>query len=132
MANEPCQAYKDVAPATSIRIYVGDSTTDLECLLVAHLGICMQDEPLRSGQRDLSETLARIGVPTKKLADFDDEDQHSMHSRLIDSWPKVVKDREDVSLDYDDLKNFPRTIYIAKDFTEVNDWIDRWHATFNT
>lgn len=43
-------------------IYVGDSATDTECLLAADVGICIRDEPMGSGQRELAETLERLGV----------------------------------------------------------------------
>ncbi|KAK8186013.1 hypothetical protein BC567DRAFT_205339 [Phyllosticta citribraziliensis] len=48
-------------------IYVGDSCTDLEALLAADVGICIRDEPMGSGQRELAETLERIGVPVHRL-----------------------------------------------------------------
>ncbi|KAF2759258.1 hypothetical protein EJ05DRAFT_475482, partial [Pseudovirgaria hyperparasitica] len=49
---------KDKAPV----VYVGDSTTDLECLLAADVGICIRDEEIGSGQRALMETFVRLGV----------------------------------------------------------------------
>ncbi|KAK7625529.1 hypothetical protein IWX48DRAFT_314168 [Phyllosticta citricarpa] len=48
-------------------IYVGDSCTDLEALLAADVGVCVRDEPMGSGQRELAETLERIGVPVHRL-----------------------------------------------------------------
>lgn len=45
-----------------ISIYVGDSTTDLDCLLEADVGFCVHDEPMGSGQRELAETCQRIGI----------------------------------------------------------------------
>ncbi|KAK8197839.1 hypothetical protein HDK77DRAFT_478893 [Phyllosticta capitalensis] len=48
-------------------IYVGDSCTDLEALLAADVGICIRDEPMGSGQRELAEALERIGVPVHRL-----------------------------------------------------------------
>ncbi|KAI9870045.1 MAG: hypothetical protein M1830_004754 [Pleopsidium flavum] len=43
-------------------IYVGDSVTDLECLMLVDVGICIRDEPLGSGQGTLKEVLERISV----------------------------------------------------------------------
>ena len=43
-------------------IYVGDSATDLEALLAADVGICVRDDPMGGSQRELAETLRRIGV----------------------------------------------------------------------
>ncbi|KAK7613233.1 hypothetical protein JOL62DRAFT_554582 [Phyllosticta paracitricarpa] len=48
-------------------IYVGDSCTDLEALLAADVGVCVRDEPMGSGQRELAETLERIGVLVHRL-----------------------------------------------------------------
>lgn len=48
-------------------VYVGDSATDLECLLAADNGIIMRDEPMGSGQRELSETLERVGIETQHV-----------------------------------------------------------------
>ncbi|KEQ97716.1 hypothetical protein AUEXF2481DRAFT_2649 [Aureobasidium subglaciale EXF-2481] len=43
-------------------VYIGDSATDLEALLAADVGICIRDDPMGSSQRDLADTLTRIGV----------------------------------------------------------------------
>lgn len=43
-------------------IYVGDSATDFDALLAADVGICVRDEPMGSGQKELAETLQRVGV----------------------------------------------------------------------
>lgn len=43
-------------------VYVGDSWTDIECLLAADVGICIRDEPVGSGQRKLAGALERLGV----------------------------------------------------------------------
>lgn len=43
-------------------VYVGDSATDLEALLAADVGICIRDVSMGSSQRELAETLERIGV----------------------------------------------------------------------
>lgn len=48
-------------------IYIGDSPTDLECLCAADIGICIRDEPMRSGQVELAETCERIGLEVRRL-----------------------------------------------------------------
>ncbi|OAL33494.1 glutamate carboxypeptidase II [Fonsecaea nubica] len=48
-------------------VYVGDSPTDLDCLVSADVGVCVRDEPLGSGQRELQETLERVGVEVRRL-----------------------------------------------------------------
>lgn len=55
----------------SMTVYVGDSSTDLECLLAADVGICMTDEGEMSGeQRALEETLQRIGLECQWIGDM--------------------------------------------------------------
>jgi len=51
-------------------IYIGDSTTDLACLLKAEVGICVRDKPLGEEQRGLKETLVRIGVACLHVGKF--------------------------------------------------------------
>ncbi|KAL0257871.1 hypothetical protein SLS55_007038 [Diplodia seriata] len=48
-------------------VYVGDSATDLEALLVADVGICVRDEDPSSGQKELAEALERIGVEQHRI-----------------------------------------------------------------
>jgi phosphoglycolate phosphatase-like HAD superfamily hydrolase len=43
-------------------VYVGDSWTDIECLLAADVGICIRDEPRGSSQGKLAEAMERLGV----------------------------------------------------------------------
>ncbi|KAF1914899.1 HAD-like domain-containing protein [Ampelomyces quisqualis] len=53
-------------------VYVGDSWTDIECLLAADLGICIRDEPMGSSQRKLAEAFTRLGVSCPRLGDVTD------------------------------------------------------------
>jgi len=50
--------------------YIGDSTTDLACLLKAEVGVCVRDRPLGEEQRGLKETLERIGVACLHVGKF--------------------------------------------------------------
>lgn len=52
-------------------VYVGDSVTDLECLMLVDVGICIRDEPLQSGQEALRETLERIGVECRWIGEME-------------------------------------------------------------
>lgn len=54
-------------------VYVGDSVTDLECLMLVDVGICIRDEPLQSGQEALRETLGRIGVECRWIGGMQHE-----------------------------------------------------------
>jgi phosphoglycolate phosphatase-like HAD superfamily hydrolase len=50
-------------------VYVGDSWTDIECLLAADVGICIRDEPMGSSQRKLAEALGRLGMSCPHIKD---------------------------------------------------------------
>jgi len=56
-------------------VYVGDSDTDMECLLAADVGICIRDEPLTSAQTALSSTLERLQVATEHVGQLGKEVQ---------------------------------------------------------
>ncbi|CAD0093649.1 unnamed protein product [Aureobasidium mustum] len=70
-----CQRKLDMCPLTKalseqqddLVVYIGDSATDLEALLAADVGICIRDDPMGSSQRELSETLQRIGVDVESI-----------------------------------------------------------------
>jgi thiamine phosphate phosphatase / amino-HMP aminohydrolase len=70
-------------------IYVGDSPTDFGSLLAADVGICIRDDPMEQGQKDLDDALKRVGMNITPIAE-------------------MVGKRE--------LKN---TIYWAKDLSDV-------------
>ena len=50
-----------------ISCYVGDSPTDLSCLMEANVGICIRDEPLAVEQRELKETLERLNIESNPI-----------------------------------------------------------------
>jgi 2-hydroxy-3-keto-5-methylthiopentenyl-1-phosphate phosphatase len=60
------------------KVYVGDSWTDIECLLAADLGICIRDDPIGSSQKKLAEALTRLGVSCPRLRDYKDADEWSV------------------------------------------------------
>jgi phosphoglycolate phosphatase-like HAD superfamily hydrolase len=53
-------------------VYVGDSWTDVECLLAADIGICIRDEPMGSSQGKLAEAMERLGMSCVPLLGGDD------------------------------------------------------------
>ncbi|KAJ4370689.1 hypothetical protein N0V83_005210 [Neocucurbitaria cava] len=65
---------QDTSTSSIPIVYVGDSLTDIECLLAADLGICIRDEPMGSGQRKLAE-LDRLGVKVPRLKDWREADE---------------------------------------------------------
>ncbi|KAF2142223.1 uncharacterized protein K452DRAFT_318505 [Aplosporella prunicola CBS 121167] len=50
-------------------VYVGDSATDFDALLAADVGVCVRDEPMGGGQRELAEAMERVGVPVRRLGE---------------------------------------------------------------
>lgn len=60
-------ARDSVEQEEEIIVYIGDSATDLEALLAADVGICIKDEPIGSGQKELFDTLQRIGVKVRHI-----------------------------------------------------------------
>lgn len=71
-------------------VYIGDSNTDLECLVEAEIGICMRDKPMRSGQKELAETLERLEIDVKPLNAIDDEPEEKDSRTLF--WASDFKD----------------------------------------
>ncbi len=63
-------------------IYIGDSTTDLACLLEADVGICIRDEAMTGEQRELQGTLKRVGVECLHVGRFRDGDVEDGGKRL--------------------------------------------------
>jgi 2-hydroxy-3-keto-5-methylthiopentenyl-1-phosphate phosphatase len=59
-------------------VYVGDSWTDLECLVAAELGICIRDDPMTSSQRQLKDALERLGITCLHLHDVKSMDQRNV------------------------------------------------------
>ncbi|KAL8722075.1 MAG: hypothetical protein Q9225_001362 [Loekoesia sp. 1 TL-2023] len=59
-------------------VFVGDSTTDLECLLSADIGICIRNEGEMTGeQMELERTLRRIGVACRWIGEMKPGDVES-------------------------------------------------------
>ncbi|KAF1945406.1 hypothetical protein EJ02DRAFT_338600 [Clathrospora elynae] len=56
-------------------VYVGDSWTDIECLLAADLGICIRDDPMGSSQRKLHEAFERLSVKCPHISDWKERDE---------------------------------------------------------
>ncbi|KAF2419027.1 hypothetical protein EJ08DRAFT_654076 [Tothia fuscella] len=49
-------------------IYVGDSTTDFDCLLYADVGICIRDSPMEPIQTQLADTFKRLNIQVLPLS----------------------------------------------------------------
>ncbi|KAF4555252.1 Hypothetical protein D9617_2g052050 [Elsinoe fawcettii] len=96
---ENLDAHQRVAPGAKDRlvIYVGDSDTDLECLLAADIGICMQDESLSSAAKKLQSAAVRLGIAMRSIRHLDPD---TLDHPCI--W---------VASDFDDILNKLRGFY---------------------
>lgn len=63
-------------------VYVGDSPTDLACLLKADVGICVRDGVMTGEQRELRGILERIGVQCLHVGEFEDRQLGDGSKRL--------------------------------------------------
>lgn len=85
-----------------ISVYVGDSSTDLDCMLFADVGICVRDEPIGSEQKALAEALERLAIPCEWIGDYHsaiepEEDSPVKTGRTL-WWARDFKDVADSSL----------------------------------
>lgn len=94
------QNLRNLSPATDMPlVYVGDSRTDLECLLAADDGICMRDEPMGSSQRELRDVVAGLGFACVHVGEWRADGAGG--GRKVVGW--------------------------ARDFREIEDWArERW------
>jgi len=78
-SDDKLQHLKEIKNSTpSPIVYVGDSWTDIECLLAADLGICIRDEPMGSSQKKLAGALERLGVACPHLSGWQEAGQSSI------------------------------------------------------
>ena len=76
-------------PTSGRIVYIGDSWTDIECLLEADLGICIRDEPLGSSQKKLADRLQSLGVRCPHLSDW----RHADESQVV--WARDFTEIQD-------------------------------------
>lgn len=83
-------------------MYIGDSVSDLECLLEADVGICVRDPEMTTEQKGLEEVLRRLCIRCKhfdgeNLSSLESEgkDRELWHARdfkeIVNSWNRVSK-----------------------------------------
>ena len=51
-------------------LYVGDSSTDLEALTTADIGIIIRDDPMKSGHKELAGICERLQTPVRSIDEF--------------------------------------------------------------
>jgi hypothetical protein len=78
-----------------ITVYVGDSVTDFDALLYVDVGICIRDEPLGGGQKELAETFERVGVSVKPLSELKLPLSTQEGTSKILWWAKDLKEISD-------------------------------------
>lgn len=69
-----------------LSVFVGDSATDIECLLAADVGICIRDEPMRSGQRELMDVFKSAGVEVSRVGDCEHESRQGGREGRVLFW----------------------------------------------
>lgn len=70
-AGGDCPSSLRGALKTPRTVYIGDSPTDLACLLKADVGICIRDAAMSAEQRELQGTLERVGVRCLHVGGFE-------------------------------------------------------------
>ena len=83
-----------------ILIFVGDSSTDLESLLAADTGICIRDEPMGSGQKELAATCKRLGIKVLHISE-----------QKVTCSPSSNKQSHG--------------LFWVRDFSEIHEWLER-------
>lgn len=78
-------------PTPQKTIYIGDSLTDYECLVKADVGICICDEPMRSGQIELAQALKKSGKPVVWIGEA-----RKKASELPEKWLLYARDLKKV------------------------------------
>ena len=90
-------AHSQSEPAT---VYMGDSSTDLACLIEADVGICIWDRDIEGEQKQLKETVDRLRVDVNPISKCSTDKQ---------------RDKKTYQSDYPKQK----ALWSARDFQEV-------------
>jgi hypothetical protein len=78
----------------SLIIYIGDSATDFDALLFADIGICVRDEPIGTSQKELADTLQRLGITVQPLESLLPQHLKAKDGRKTIWW---MRDLEEVT-----------------------------------
>ncbi|BDD54504.1 hypothetical protein MPDQ_004971 [Monascus purpureus] len=77
-AEDKMRLVKETLDAYPRTIYVGDSVTDLRCLLEKRIvGIIVRDEEMTFEQKELKEILDKSGIVVKHVSEWDEEEWSS-------------------------------------------------------
>ncbi|QDS67594.1 hypothetical protein FKW77_003769 [Venturia effusa] len=88
-------AFEKKETGKPITVYVGDSCTDFDALIYVDYGICIRDDPMGSGQKELAETFERVGVPVKALSELVlSPSAHGAKTKTL-WWAKDLKEISD-------------------------------------
>ncbi|KAI9839604.1 MAG: hypothetical protein M1819_002230 [Sarea resinae] len=98
-------------------VYVGDSITDLECLVeCADVGICVRDERMGSTQRGLARALEEVGVRVDWIGEWTDNDGGGG-----DGGGEVGSESDSQSKGDTNRTGSRKTVWWARDFREILD-----------
>jgi thiamine phosphate phosphatase / amino-HMP aminohydrolase len=90
------------AEKNSKAMYVGDSVSDLECMVEADIGICVRDDEMTTEQRGLEEVLRRLCIGCKHISgecssglESEGRARELWYARdfkeIVNSWNRVSK-----------------------------------------
>ena len=108
--------------ADPFTIYVGDSETDLDCLLWANYGICIRDEPMSTGQSQLAEVCEKANIKVRHVSEMKDEMSMEDIEDFVGCYYPVGSDLINLVRK---VWESPPVLLWAKDFFEIRDWISR-------
>ena len=113
-------------------VYVGDSVTDLECLVAAHVGICVRDfneeeEGMSTEQRGLHATLERVGITCSWIRDMGADDvEEAVRERNVQLAGNIWWAR-----DFDEICNGP--LFNSAIESEINNAVEgKGNDTYST
>ena len=87
-------------------VYVGDSPSDLPCLLLANVGICIRDKELNSEQSNLQGLLRRFNISCQHIGEYSHKRSTSCKSVKRLWWAKDFNEiRESALFEYEHVSS---------------------------
>lgn len=100
--------------AETFTIYVGDSTTDIGCLVSSGIGMYLQAGG--PGEDKVVPTLERLGIQTMRITDLPTYNAPAGTSEILNKLRQEGKP--------------PHIVCLVKGFEEINDWISKLRLDF--
>ncbi|KAI9797023.1 MAG: hypothetical protein M1833_005856 [Piccolia ochrophora] len=73
-----------------LTVYVGDSGTDLQCLLAADVGILVRDVPMNSSQRGFADTLSRLDIEVRAVEEYTEHSRREGRLWWTEALGKII------------------------------------------